>query len=102
VIPAESADAISAVASVDCVDFALLSKRTPLVGHPILPLLEQLSERAEHDLGQYCHWNATTQDIMDTVDVLQIRDASTLAPYAWRTARDTPADVTRSPNGGVG
>ena len=27
------------------------------------------------NLGQYCHWGATTQDIMDTADVLQIRDA---------------------------
>jgi adenylosuccinate lyase len=82
--------------------FALLSKRTPLVGHPIFPLVEQLSERAEHDLGQYGHWGVTTQDIMDTADVLQIRDASALAPYLWRTARDTPADVTLSPNGGAG
>jgi len=24
------------------------------------------------------------------------------APYLWRTARDMPADVTRSPNGGTG
>ena len=102
VISAEAADAISAVASVDRVDFALLSKRTQLVVYPILPLVEQLSEWAEHDLGQYCHWGATTQDIMDTADVLQIRDASALSPYAWRTARDTPADVTRSRNGGAG
>ena len=29
----------------------------------------------EKNLGQYCHWGATTQDIMDTADVLQIRDA---------------------------
>ena len=80
-ISAEAAGAISAVASVDRVDFALLSKRTQLVVYPILPLVEQLSGWAEHDVGQYCHWGATTQDIMDTADVLQIRDASTLAPY---------------------
>ena len=27
----------------------------------------------ENGYGQYCHWGATTQDIMDTADVLQIR-----------------------------
>lgn len=73
VIPAEAADAIVDVASVDRVDFARLSERTQIVGYPILPLVEQICEWAENDLGQYCHWGATTQDIMDTADVLQIR-----------------------------
>jgi 3-carboxy-cis,cis-muconate cycloisomerase len=74
-IPVEAADAIAAVASVERVDFERLSERTQIVGYPILPLVEQLSEWAEHGLGQYCHWGATTQDIMDTADVLQVRSA---------------------------
>ncbi|HUS96418.1 MAG TPA: adenylosuccinate lyase family protein, partial [Hyphomicrobiaceae bacterium] len=77
-IPAEAADAIAAVATVDRVDFKKLSERTQIVGYPILPLVEQLSDWAEGGLGQYSHWGATTQDIMDTADVLQIRDALTL------------------------
>jgi 3-carboxy-cis,cis-muconate cycloisomerase len=74
-IPAKAADAIAAVASVERVDMARLSARTQIVGYPILPLVEQLSEWAEDGLAQYAHWGATTQDIMDTADVLQIRDA---------------------------
>ena len=57
------------------VDFTRLTERTQIVGYPILPLVEQLSTWATEDLGQYCHWGATTQDIMDTADVLQFRDA---------------------------
>jgi len=72
-VPAEAAEAIAAVADVGRVDWARLSARTQVVGYPILPLVEQLSGWAEEGLGQWCHWGATTQDIMDTADVLQIR-----------------------------
>ena len=75
IIPAEAARAITQVAEVERVDFTRLTERTQIVGYPILPLVEQLSTWATEDLGQYCHWGATTQDIMDTADVLQFRDA---------------------------
>lgn len=75
IIPQEAAAAISAVARVERVDFALLAQRTEIVGYPILPLVEQLSTWPADGLGQYCHWGATTQDIMDTADVLQLGDA---------------------------
>lgn len=75
IIPSAAAEAITAGASVSRIDFARLSERTEIVGYPILPMVEQLSESVEGELGQYCHWGATTQDIMDTADVLQMRDA---------------------------
>ncbi|MCB1744673.1 MAG: adenylosuccinate lyase family protein, partial [Gammaproteobacteria bacterium] len=75
IIPANAAEAIAAAATVDRIDLQRLARRTEIVGYPILPLVEQLSELAEEGLGQYCHWGATTQDIMDTADVLQLRDA---------------------------
>lgn len=78
IIPQRAAEAISAVAQVDRVDFPRLTARTEIVGYPILPLVEQLSTWADDDLGQYAHWGATTQDIMDTADVLQLRDALAL------------------------
>jgi len=78
IIPAAAAEAISAAATVDRIDFEKLSARTQIVGYPILPIVEQLSSWPADGLGQYSHWGATTQDIMDTADVLQIRDALTL------------------------
>lgn len=75
VIPEEAARAIAVSADIARVDWDRLSARTRVVGYPILPLVEQMSEWADDGLGQYCHWGATTQDIMDTADVLQIRDA---------------------------
>ncbi len=75
IVPADAAKAITAVAEVGRIDWDRLSARTRIVGYPILPLVEQLSGWAEGGLGQWCHWGATTQDIMDTADVLQIHDA---------------------------
>ncbi len=77
-IPEKAAQAIASVAQVERVDMARLGARTQVVGYPILPIVEQLSDWAPDGLGQYCHWGATTQDIMDTADVLQIRDALVL------------------------
>lgn len=72
-IPEDAAKAITEAADTDKLDMDKLSARTQIVGYPILPLVEQLSGWAPDGLGQYCHWGATTQDIMDTADVLQIR-----------------------------
>ncbi|MEM7508332.1 MAG: adenylosuccinate lyase family protein [Pseudomonadota bacterium] len=74
-IPAEAGHAISATAADMQIDWDRLGARTRIVGFPILPLVEQLSEAVPNGLGQWCHWGATTQDIMDTADVLQIRAA---------------------------
>jgi 3-carboxy-cis,cis-muconate cycloisomerase len=75
IVPQKAADAITDVADVARVDWERIRVRTEIVGYPILPLVEQLSDWAADGLGQYSHWGATTQDIMDTADVLQIRDA---------------------------
>jgi 3-carboxy-cis,cis-muconate cycloisomerase len=63
------------------------------VGYPILPLVEQLCAWTEDGLGQYCHWGATTQDIMDTADVLQLRDALDLASAELDAIAEALADL---------
>ena len=77
-IPQKAARAITDAAKVENVDFDLMAAKTEIVGYPIIGVVEQLSEWCPDGLGQYCHWGATTQDIMDTADVLQIREALTL------------------------
>ena len=74
VIPASAADEIAARSRVDALDFDLLRHETEIVGYPILPLVHQLSKMCG-EAGGYVHWGATTQDIMDTAVVLQVRDA---------------------------
>lgn len=82
IVPEEAASAIAAaVSSVAAdpasLDLARLKRETETVGYPILPLVRQLAERAGA-AGRWLHWGATTQDIMDTAAVLQIRDGLAL------------------------
>ena len=73
IIPKEAGKEITSAASLSSINWDTLKLRTSIVGYPILPLVEQLSLSVKDGYGQYCHWGATTQDIMDTADVLQIR-----------------------------
>jgi len=77
IVPAEAAAAISKAAAniiqePQSLDLARLKRETETVGYPILPLVRQLADRAR-EAGRWVHWGATTQDIMDTAAVLQIR-----------------------------
>jgi 3-carboxy-cis,cis-muconate cycloisomerase len=74
VIPAGAAEEIAARSRPEALDLDLLRRETELVGYPILPLVHQLG-RMCGEAGRYVHWGATTQDIMDTAVVLQVRDA---------------------------
>jgi 3-carboxy-cis,cis-muconate cycloisomerase len=72
VIPAQAAEEIAKRTDVSTLDFELLRQETDIVGYPILPLVHQMANQCG-DAGRYVHWGATTQDIMDTAVVLQIR-----------------------------
>jgi 3-carboxy-cis,cis-muconate cycloisomerase len=74
VIPAEAADVIAKESRLDRIDFDHMREETDIVGYPILPLVHQLVGMCGES-GRYIHWGATTQDIMDTANVLQIRAA---------------------------
>ncbi|MGH6913533.1 MAG: lyase family protein, partial [Geminicoccales bacterium] len=77
-IPASAAREITAKARLERFDPAAIRRGTELAGYPIVPLVKALSELCEGDAGRYVHWGATTQDIVDSALVLQIRDALTL------------------------
>ena len=74
VIPQDAADAIAKAASSVPIDRDVLKHEAENVGYPILGLVRQLSAKLG-EAGRYVHWGATTQDIVDTATVLQIRAA---------------------------
>ena len=77
VIPAEAAAEIAAQSNVEKLDLDLLRHETDIVGYPILPLVHQLVKMCG-EAGRFIHWGATTQDIMDTAVVMQVRDGLAL------------------------
>lgn len=75
IIPETAAQEINRQAFSNAINFEALRQGTNLVGYPILPLVRQLADLCNGDAGRYVHWGATTQDIMDTSNVLQLREA---------------------------
>lgn len=73
-IPSEAATRITQAAREMRIDMEQLCSDTGTVGYPILGLVRQLAKASGEEAGGYVHWGATTQDIMDTGSVLQIRD----------------------------
>jgi 3-carboxy-cis,cis-muconate cycloisomerase len=99
IIPAEAAEAIARAAEAlangrQSLDLARLKKETETVGYPILPLVRQLAEQAG-ETGRYVHWGATTQDIMDTAVVLQIRAGLALIEQDLTAVRGHLAELAR-------
>ena len=76
-IPKDAADTISQKADAKSLDLSKLKAETDLVGYPIVGVVHQLAKQCG-EAGRYVHWGATTQDIMDTATVLQVRDALAL------------------------
>ena len=98
-VPAEAAARITAAAEAvtgghRTLDLARLKRETETVGYPILPMVRQLAEQAG-EAGRWVHWGATTQDIMDTATVLQIRAGLALIEAELSTARGHLAALAR-------
>src|SRR5437764_443976 len=74
VIPQDAADAIAQLSGSVALDRDALKREAENVGYPILGLVRQLSAKLG-EAGRYVHWGATTQDIVDTATVLQVRAA---------------------------
>lgn len=94
VIPQEAADEIAAKCSAETLDFDLLRHETEIVGYPILPLVHQIAKQAGTS-GGFVHWGATTQDIMDTAVVLQVRDGLDLVEADIKALRGILAKLSR-------
>ena len=76
-IPADAAAAIDAAAAALALDLPKLAASTGRVGVPVVGVVAQLRAACGKASG-FVHWGATTQDIMDTALVLQLRDALAL------------------------
>ena len=78
VIPADAATAIRREARAELFDAAALESEAAAAGNLAIPLVRQLTTRvaaSSADAARYVHWGATSQDIIDTALVLQLRAA---------------------------
>ncbi len=76
-IPSSAAERIAAEADAENFDLDRLRDGIADSQHPLVPLIRALVERCG-EAGAYVHWGATTQDIIDTGAMLQVRAATRL------------------------
>ncbi len=77
-IPKAAAREIARVAKAGMYDLAALKREMDRTKHPIMPLVRAMAAKCKGGAGEYVHWGATTQDIMDTGTVLQMKAAFAL------------------------
>jgi 3-carboxy-cis,cis-muconate cycloisomerase len=75
--PEELAPAIDAL-PVEDFDMSALGRATALAGVPVIPFVKAVQAGLPVDLERAFHKGATTQDVVDTALVLQMREALTL------------------------
>ncbi len=78
IIPIWAAEDIQRHAKAEEMELGAIKEGIDATFHPIVPLIRELQRHCDGQSGQYIHWGATTQDIMDTALVLQLRDVHSI------------------------
>lgn len=73
-IPAPAAREIAGTARLDLLDQAAIRDDIARTGHSLIPLLNAWQQVVSPEAGRYIHYGATTQDIQDTAQSLEIKD----------------------------
>jgi adenylosuccinate lyase len=75
IIPKAAAAEITAKARVADVDLEAIGAEVRHIKHPLVPALRALQALCADGHGEYLHFGPTTQDVLDTGLMLQVKDA---------------------------
>lgn len=75
IVPQEAADHIKEMAVWQNMDMDAIREGFLKTSHPLMPQIREFERVCGKKAGGYIHWGATTQDIMDTAVVLQLKAA---------------------------
>jgi 3-carboxy-cis,cis-muconate cycloisomerase len=78
VIPKGVAERLQQAASIEKLDLTVMKAEFEKIGFPILPFIKQVTKLCDPETARWVHYGATTQDILDTGTVLQMRDGLAL------------------------
>ncbi|MCA1765030.1 MAG: adenylosuccinate lyase family protein [Desulfobulbaceae bacterium] len=73
-IPADIADRLRATAKLDLFDSEAIRNGIAETGHSLIPLLDEWQKTAGPEAARFIHYGATTQDIQDTAQSLEIKE----------------------------
>src|SRR5688572_23553455 len=78
VIPAKAAGLIAAACRADRYDLGQIAEDAVAAGNIAIPLVKMLTAevaKTDREAAGFVHWGATSQDVIDTALVLELRDA---------------------------
>jgi len=75
IIPSSAGEQIADICNTIVLDPQQIGQATQRDGVPVMSLVKALRQAVGEEAAPYVHWGATTQDIVDTATVLQIRSA---------------------------
>ena len=74
-VPADAAVEIAQHCQLDLLSIENIEAGLAVTAHPLVPLIWELDRILGGEVGGYVHWGATTQNITQTGDILQLRKA---------------------------
>ena len=93
IIPSSAGKRISDVCRTVELDPQLIGQGTQRDGVPVISMVKNLRNAVGEKAAPFVHWGATTQDIVDTVTVLQIRSAIQIIEQRMASLIDRLADL---------
>jgi len=75
IIPRAAAQEIAAKAKIENVDIEAIAAEIRRIKHPLVPALKAVEKLCKDGHGEYIHFGPTTQDVLDTGTMLQIKEA---------------------------
>ena len=94
-IPAWAAEEITRTARVERLDLAAIGAGIAEVAHALVPAVRALAGQCEGGAGEFVHYGVTTQDVLDTGAVLQVKAALALVERDLAAIREILADCAR-------
>jgi 3-carboxy-cis,cis-muconate cycloisomerase len=99
VTTSDVADAIASCCAIDRFDVDRIARDSVSAGNDAIPLIEQLRARVAESsaaAADFVHWGATSQDVIDSATMLQLREALALYDSELRRLVLSLADLAEA------
>lgn len=94
-VPPEAAETIAAKAKVELMNIQEIAQEVLKVKHSLMPTLKALQKQCGPEHGEWVHYGATTQDIVDTGMMLQLQEAHRIIARDLRAVARELAKLAR-------
>ena len=98
IIPSQAVAAIEACCKAEKINIPKLIDDAAAAGNVAIPLVKQLTHcvtQQDADAARYVHWGATSQDIIDTASILQLRQSLNLIASDITSLSDALATLAK-------